>query len=98
MGEKGVWGWETPRKQIGSFLAIFQHMVFTDGFLIPVKELGLLTDPKFIQESLKIKVLKCSIKQHNREVLIAIFLVAQMDQKIESVCKRYRNLKFGSSR
>jgi hypothetical protein len=27
-----------------SFLAVFRHMVFTDGFLISVKELGLLTN------------------------------------------------------
>jgi hypothetical protein len=26
------------------FLAFFQHMVFVDSFLIPVKELGLLTN------------------------------------------------------
>jgi hypothetical protein len=26
------------------FLAVFRHMVFVDGFLIPVKELGLLTN------------------------------------------------------
>jgi hypothetical protein len=26
------------------FWAIFQHMVFIDGFLFPVKELGLLTN------------------------------------------------------
>jgi hypothetical protein len=32
------------RKQNGLFLADFQHMVFVDGFLIPVKELGLLTN------------------------------------------------------
>jgi hypothetical protein len=25
--------------------AVFQHMVFVDGFLFPVKELGLLTNP-----------------------------------------------------
>jgi hypothetical protein len=27
------------------FLAIFRHIVFVDSFLIPVKELGLLTNP-----------------------------------------------------
>jgi hypothetical protein len=27
------------------FFVVFQHMVFVDGFLIPVKELGLLTNP-----------------------------------------------------
>jgi hypothetical protein len=27
------------------FLAVFWHMVFVDGFLISVKELGLLTNP-----------------------------------------------------
>jgi hypothetical protein len=26
------------------FLAFFQHMVFTNDFLIPIKELGLLTN------------------------------------------------------
>jgi hypothetical protein len=26
------------------FLAVFQHMVFDDGFLISIKELGLLTN------------------------------------------------------
>jgi hypothetical protein len=25
--------------------AVFRHMVFSDGFLFPVKELGLLTNP-----------------------------------------------------
>jgi hypothetical protein len=25
--------------------AVFRHMVFTDGFLFPVKELGFLTSP-----------------------------------------------------
>jgi hypothetical protein len=29
------------------FLAVFQHMVFTDGFLIVVKELGLFTNPGY---------------------------------------------------
>jgi hypothetical protein len=27
------------------FLALFRHLIFVDGFLIPVKELGLLTNP-----------------------------------------------------
>jgi hypothetical protein len=45
----GEFGVEPPKIFFGSFLrpflAVFQHMVFTDGFLIPVKELGLLTNP-----------------------------------------------------
>jgi hypothetical protein len=29
------------------FWAVFRHMVFADGFLFPVKELGLLTNPGY---------------------------------------------------
>jgi hypothetical protein len=28
-----------------SIVGVFRHMVFVDGFLFPVKELGLLTNP-----------------------------------------------------
>jgi hypothetical protein len=44
----GVWG-KCPRKKkltvFCIFFLVFRHMVFANGFLIPVKELGLLTDP-----------------------------------------------------
>jgi hypothetical protein len=49
MGARGeglwVWGWIHWKKKIGVFLCpFFCHMVFTDGFLISLKELGLLNN------------------------------------------------------
>jgi hypothetical protein len=32
-------------RNMSHFWAVFRHMVFADGFLFPVKELGLLTNP-----------------------------------------------------
>jgi hypothetical protein len=40
----GVWGREPPRKKNWFVFGIFFNMVFADGFLILVKELGLLTN------------------------------------------------------
>jgi hypothetical protein len=45
---KGFEGNDPPKKSIlycVCFLVVFQHMVFFDGFIILVKELGLLTYP-----------------------------------------------------
>jgi hypothetical protein len=47
----GVWG-QRPQKKKWQFFCIhfwvvFQHMVFADGFLFPVKELGLLINPGY---------------------------------------------------
>jgi hypothetical protein len=45
----GAQGGRAPPKNFGSFLrpflVVFWHMVFTNGFLIIVKKLGLLTNP-----------------------------------------------------
>jgi hypothetical protein len=48
-GFGGFRGREPPKKKklwhfFAFFLCFFWHMVFVDGFLIPVKELGLLTN------------------------------------------------------
>jgi hypothetical protein len=48
VGAPGFW-WRIPQEFffcefLHLFLMVFPHMVFIDGFLIPVKELGFLTN------------------------------------------------------
>jgi hypothetical protein len=46
-----VWGWKISRKKMVHFLlffvfvlVVFWHMIFSDGFIISIKELGLFTN------------------------------------------------------